>query len=238
MLERVRPGRLERPARERRLVRAVLLHRRRALHRERRDDERREEDAGRARQLDDDLVTALRRAALEERRRQVGDLVVMEAAVRRLVVVGRRRILERAGPVVPAVEVVTGGRGVPRRPVMELHAFAQPERPGLAAGQLPLRRERRNDLRGARLQAHEPFEDLFRNGERHTVRNERRIQIRRFADASEYERAGPTGATGSPRHDQDSERSKRQGQLFHEPPHPVSFRSPPLQGGRPSMNRK
>src|SRR5205823_5494596 len=81
----------------------------------------------------------------------------------------RRGILERARPVVPAVEVVTGRRGIPRRTVLEFHALPQVEGPRLTAGELPARCQRRNDLRGPGLQPHKPFEDLLRDHERPAV---------------------------------------------------------------------
>src|SRR6266568_3085348 len=114
----------------------------------------------------------------------------MKATVDRLVVVAGARVLERAAPVVPAVEVVTDRFRVERRPIVELHAVPKPERPDLSATrQTPFGGQLRNDRRRSRLERDETFVDLFGDTEGLSVRDERRIQIRRIRRARKDERA-------------------------------------------------
>ena len=91
-------------------------------------------------------------------------------------------VLERPGETVPAVEVETDRFGVEGRPVLELDAVPQLERPnGSLLRALPTRRKRRDDLERSRLQIDQPFGDLIEHTQRCAVRDERAIERDRVA---------------------------------------------------------
>ena len=188
MAERVRAGRVEGAVPELPLVGAVALERRRALDPERRDDERRQERRRLLRQMDDRRGLPLGRAALVQARRQVRAPVVVEAEEDGLPVVRGRSVLERAREVVLAVEVVTDGRCVERRAVVELDPVPELEGPVLPVLRAPLRRQARLHERAARLERDEALEDLLRHPERLAVGDERRIEIGGIGRAGEDER--------------------------------------------------
>src|SRR4030095_15131073 len=109
-------------------------------------------------------------------------LVLAEPAEDALVVEGRRRVLERAAEVVPAVEVRAHGRRVERRAVVELHALREVERVrATVLADAPASRERRSEFQGARNEVDQALEDLLRDPERLAVGDERWIEIRGIA---------------------------------------------------------
>jgi len=162
--------------------------------------------------MDGDRVLPVCCAAGVEARRQIGALVVLVAAEHRLPVIGCRRVLERSCEVVLAVVVVTNGRRIERRAVMELHAVAQRERPVLRVLRGPALRQRRLDQGRARLQLDEALEDLLRHTKRLTVRNQRRIQVRGIRRARKDERCCLRGSACRACGDQHANRGQRQGQ--------------------------
>src|SRR5439155_865309 len=96
---------------------------------------------------------------------------------------------ERAREVVPAVEVRADGRGVEPRAVLELHLVTEIEDVALAVtGDRPARRERGTDAGRPGLDPDEPFKDLLGHAEGLSVRNQRRIQVRRIRRAGKDER--------------------------------------------------
>ena len=112
-----------------------------------------------------------------------------EPAEHDLPVVGGARVLERAGEVVPAVEVEADRLGVERLPVVERHALAELERPdGAVRVRLPALGEPRHGLGRARLQEDERLEELGDGADRLTVRNERAVEHDRVGRAGEDER--------------------------------------------------
>ena len=134
---------------------------------------------------------AVRLAALVEAlvRARVAGGRMREAAEDGVPVVAHRVALQRRREVVPAAEVGANGGSVERRAVLELHALAQRERPREAVlRRLPLRRQRGNDLRRARLQADEALEHLVDRPQRLAVRDERAVQHDRIGRGAEHER--------------------------------------------------
>ena len=138
-----------------------------------------------------------RAAARVERRAQAGALVPLEPAEDRLVVVGRRSVLERAAEVVPAVEVRADGGGVEARPVVELDV----PRGRTCTSSRHARRSARRELGLADAlpgTSWVSLVDLFRDSERFAVRDECGIQISRIRRPRKDQRPLPLPAPATP----------------------------------------
>ena len=177
-------------------------------------------------------------AAPVERRVRQALRRLLVAAEDRVVVVRRRVGRERAGEVVPPVEVRADRLRVERRAVVEPDARAQLERPDASAvRRLPRPRELRLEGRRPGLQPDEALRDLVDHAQRHTVGDDGAVERRRLGRCAEDERVARrrvAAARGERR------RGRRQGgdrhgeqhfqSLAHRPPSRILDPIPPSPG--------